>query len=265
MKEKTHYFAMDIWRCFSSGRIVIGVIGVFLTLLLASKNQIGMTVFDFYTGALYGVPFLLAMSFCAFSYADSFCEDFETKYTNAVLIRGNLKQYIMSKMTVIFFASELTMILGTCVYASVLHIWFPWCDNNREMGLYGNLVEEGGFRYFLNNENYIIYFVLVALQLGLLAGILSVFASYISLYISNKLLVMSVPLIGYYLLFYYASALAGDMKWVKIKVVFDATYGIKVCENDLLAFLYAVFVTVLFGVILFWGIYRKIRRKLERE
>lgn len=263
MKERTHYFLMDIWRCICSGKTVVGVVGVFLALLLASGNQVGVTVFDYYTGALYGVPFLLAMSFCAFSYADCFCDDFETKYINAVLIRGGLKRYAFSKVMVTLISSAVTMVLGSLIYVLILHVRFPW--NDRNGSIYMTLADSGGFRYFLSNGHYMIYFVLVALQLGLLAGMLSVFASYISLYISNKLLVMSVPLIGYYLFYYYVSALAGDAKWLKIKIVFDATYGIKVCDNDLLAFLYAVFIALVVVGVLTLAIYRKIRRKLERE
>ncbi|WP_075721905.1 hypothetical protein [Roseburia sp. 499] len=265
MKQRIHYFRMDMWRCMKSGKMLVGALGVWFSLLLASGNQVGRNVFDLYTGALYGVPFLLTMSFCAFSYADCFCDDFETKYIRTELIRGNLKRYTLSKIIVTFIASVITMILGTCIYVFILHMWMPFGSGDRETGVYGQLLETGGFRYFLGNENYIIYFILVALQLGLLAGILSIFASYISLYISNKLFVLSVPMIGYYLLYYYISALVGDTKFFKVKVVFDATYGLKVCENDLFAFLYALFAAVIIGGILTLGIYCKIRRKLERE
>ena len=95
MKQKAHYFQMDVWRCISSGKLAIGAVGVFLALLVASGNVKGRSVFDFYTGALYGVPFLLTMAFCACSYADCFCDDLETKYINFMMARGNLKNYTL--------------------------------------------------------------------------------------------------------------------------------------------------------------------------
>lgn len=263
MKEKIHYFPMDSWRCICSVKMIVGIVGVVFSLLLASGNFVAITVLDYYSTALYGVPFLLTMPFCAFSYADCFCDDLETKYINASLIRGGLKRYAFSKVIVTFISSVVTMIMGNCIYVLILHIRYPWYVG--EESTYTTLINSGGFRYFLNNGQWMLYFSLVALQLGLLAGILSVFASYISLYISNKLLVISVPLIGYYLLYYYVSALAGDVVWFDLKCIFDATYGMKVCDNDLLAFLYAVFVAVVVVGGLYVAIYRKIRRKLERE
>lgn len=262
MKQKTHYLQMDVWRCISSGKLAIGAVGVFLALLVASGNVKGRSVFDFYTGALYGVPFLLTMAFCACSYADCFCDDLETKYINFMMARGNLKNYTFSKIIVIFLSSVVTMVLGVCIYVLVLHIWLPW--NEREGGIYTSLMESGGFRFFLEQECYFSYFLLVGVQMGLLAAVLSLFAAYISLYISNKLLVMSVPLIGYYLLYYYVSAFVEDIPALRVKMIFDATYW-NIWENDWLSFLYAVLVSVILGGILSIGIYRKIRRKLERE
>lgn len=263
MKQKIHYFSMDVWRCVSSGKIAVGAVGVCLVLLFASGNQVLSTVFGVYTGVLYGMPFLVTMAFCAFPYADSFCEDFEAKYMNMALVRGNLRRYVLSKAVVIFFSSVVTMILGSCLYVVLLHIRLPWGMDNFDEGVLSTLIEFGGFRYFLRNGNHMIYFILTGLQLGLLAGILSMFASYISLYISNKLLVMSVPLIGYYLLYIYVPVIVGTEPMFDVKTIFDATYG-KVCESDLLAFLYAVLVAVIASGVLTLGIYRKIRRKLER-
>lgn len=263
MKQKIHYFPMDVWRCVSSGKIAVGAAGVCLSMLFASGNQVMSTVFDVYESVLYGMPFLMTMAFCAFPYADSFCDDFEAKYMNMALVRGNLRRYVWSKVVVIFCSSVITMILGICLYVTIMHMKLPWSSNDFTKGALSTLVEFGGFRYFLKKGCYMLYFIFTGMQMGLLSGMLSVFASYVSLYISNKLLVMSVPLIGYYLLNCYVPAIMGDKPMFNVKIIFDATYG-KVCESDLLAFLYAVLVTMIAGGVLTLGIYRKIRRRLER-
>ena len=49
----------------------------------------------------------------------------------------------------------------------------------------------GGLRIFLKNRKFELYFLCYGMQYGLLSGILSLWASYLSLCISNRMLVLA--------------------------------------------------------------------------
>lgn len=92
---------------------------------------------------------------------------------------------------------------------------------------------------------------------------MALLASYVSLFISNKLLTLAVPFMGFYLISYYSSALFGSNEKWNLVYIFNATYNI--WDNDIFSFAYALAIgTLLAGVLGVLIIYR-LGRKVSNE
>jgi len=260
--KNIHFLKMDFYRAVCSRRFTIGIIGIPIMMQLASIETFRwrLSVLNTFWLVVYSLPFLLTLIFCAFIYADSLCEDFEYKFIYAEIIRGNLCRYAMSKTITIFLTSVVAMALGMVLFAITLRLQVPWISLSEST--YQVAITEGGFREILESEHYLAYFGLFGVQFGLLAGVLSLLAAYVSLYISNKLLVLSVPVVAYYLLVYFENGISGS-PYLNIGCIFDASNNL--WRNDAFSFLYAVAIAVVFGLILSFLIYRRLNRRIRNE
>ncbi|WP_142413834.1 hypothetical protein [Hathewaya massiliensis] len=254
------YIKMDLYRSICSPQFLVAILGVFLTMWFGvAKRHAERSVFDTYRMIMYGMPFMLTIVFCAFPYAGSICEDYENKYINLEVIRGGLGAYVLSKVVVIFLSAVITIVIGTILHSLARRCNLPWIDPN---GFYKNEIIYGGLKGILKNGNYLLYFTLASMQFGIIAGVFSVFSSYISLYISNKLLLFSVPIMTYYFIDYFIGAIFGENAY-NLHVIFGVNTPI--CKSDLLSFLLPVGIGALCIFILYWAMYIKIKRRMQNE
>lgn len=135
---------------------------------------------------------VLAYIFCAFPFASAFCEDLEHRYILYSVSRGNIRNYAISKIINIYLSSFVTMVLGVFIFTIVCRIWVPWGFTTDSFysyainGCYGMLIAHG---------HYVVYCLLYAVNLGMLAGTLSVLASTISLFICSKVMIITIPVL----------------------------------------------------------------------
>lgn len=257
------YLKIDLLRAMVSWKFLVGVLGVSLVMYIASLEGIASDTNVTYVVWLivYGMLFMISLVFSAFPFAGCFCEDFEQKYAYSQIERGSLKNYAIAKVIAIMLVTSITMMLGVVLYVSLLHIKLPWF--NQEDAICQSALSLGGFRIILKKEWYFLYFALFGLQYGILAGILALLASYVSLYINNKLLTLSVPFMSFYLISYYCRALFGNWEKINLIYIFNATFNI--WDNDIISFGYAVLVGLVFAVILGRLIFTKLKRKMNYE
>ncbi len=255
------YLKVDLLRAFVSWKFLIGVLGVAFVMYIASMEGIASDTNVTYVVWLivYGMLFMISLVFSAFPYSGCFCEDFEQKYAYSQIERGSLRNYAIAKTIAIMLVTATTMMLGVMFYVSLLHMKLPWFDEAD--AICQSALELGGFRAILQKGWYLAYFALFGFQYGVMAGILALLASYVSLYINNKLLTLSVPFMGFYLISYYSRALFGDYEKINLLYVFNATFN--VWNNDLISFGYAILVGLFFAVILGSLIFLKLKRKIN--
>lgn len=258
-----NYLRVDLYRSIISWRFLAGILGITFTMYFASLEGIASDTNVTYMVWLivYGMPFMLSLVFAAFPFSGCFCEDFENKYAYPQIERGNLKKYTLSKIMTIMVVTIITMMIGVVLYVSILHIRLPWFD--AEDAICQSAVTLGGFRQIIGSGHYLLYFALFGLQYGIMAGILALLAAYISLFISNKLLILAVPFMSFYLISYYSGALFGDSEKLNLIYIFNATYNL--WDNDILSFVYAIFVGILLGGILGVLIIYRVKRKIYNE
>ena len=138
------------------------------------------------------------------------------------MIRGNLRSYVFSKMLVIFISSVLAMGIGITCFAVCCAVSMRWLDEGT--GEY--ILQFGGYRYFLEHGHYLLWFLLYGIQWGMLAGILSMAATFCSLFLTNKMLVYSVPVLLYQILTEFGADSFRRAAAFDPRVIFDARYNI---------------------------------------
>ena len=152
------YLRMDISRGICSGGFLLGIAGVFLTLMFGTVDDITLdtTVFFVFDLIQYGMPSMIVMLFCAYPYANSFCQDMENRYAYLMVQKGSVFLYTLSRSITIFLTALLTYSIGTMLFVMYLRYRMPWEDANfTSISL---LQEVGGLRYFLTPGRYPVYF-----------------------------------------------------------------------------------------------------------
>lgn len=259
MKKFCSYLKTDFKRLMCSAKPFISVVLTVGALLLATLEGIDLHAGVLYVFSLvmYGMPAMMILVCAAIAYADSFCEDMEHKYTMQQLIRGNVGSYISARMLSIFLAAMFTTVFSIFLFVNILHLHLAWVEVSGA-DQYDHLLRAGGLRIFLRNRKFELYFLCYGMQYGLLSGILSLWASYLSLYISNRMLVLAAPMILYYFTDYLLAGIFPGM--VNLGWIFSASYNL--FSDDLLSVLFAVAIIIINFVLLRMLIVWKIRGKI---
>lgn len=257
-----NYLRMDFNRSIFSWQFVIGIFGVVGVMFFAILDDIELNISIVYVCALVlqGVPVMLSYIFCAFPYASCFCEDKENKYFNLEVIRGKLSFYTCSKVIVIFLTAIITMTLGLLIFVTILHTFLPWITVENSVSQ--TLLTVGGLHKILQNDHYYLYYLLSGIQQGILAGILSLFGSYLSLFIRNKLLIWSVPVIGYYFFEILLLEIFGE-KSIGLVDLFNSVN--RLWTDDLISYLFTVGIGICLAVIFYIFIYIRLKGKMQFE
>lgn len=262
IKRILRYLAMDFFRFIFSWRWIVGILGVVGTLLIAALEGIALNtnVLYVFSIVLYGMPSILTLVFCAFPYSACFCEDYEDRYIQLEVIRGDLHSYTYSKVVVIFISSVMTMAIGIMMYAGILRGFLPWITIGDSH--YENISLCGGLRRVFISGNYLLYYFLFGIQFGVIAGVLALLASYISLFISNRLLILSIPILGFYFIDYVRGMLFG-VNSPSLYMVFNASNNI--WDNDIVSYFMAVSIGIIGVILLHVLIYKRLKRRMRNE
>ena len=229
--ERVHYLRTDIRRLTKNYPIYLAVLGVAVSLWFSledsafTEEMVNGNALDTYKMAVNLSGVMIAYAFCAFSYATAFCEDLEYKYARYSINRGNTWGYVVSRAVAVYGSSVGTMVLGSLLFVAAIRLRLPWTSDiiNQDIylvGMYSPLVAGG--RYWA-------YVFLCALQMGMLAGVLSLAASFLSTFVSNKMLIY--PELNQF---------PSDVQY------FLTVFGCSICLSALLT----------------WGIYKKIKSRL---
>lgn len=256
-KKMKNLMLSDISRAFESRKILIAIIMVTVILVVASFEGISLNEDVLYTFSIvmYSMPAMIILIAGTFAYGDSICTDIEHKYIINMILKSSIREYILSKLIVIFFTAIVVISTGILCYVGILHFFMPWVQINGNQ--YAFLMQSGNFRYFLGKKMFILYFLLYGIQYGLLAGNLAVFSAYLSLYITNKMLVLATPFLCYYFVDFVLADLLNEQ--ITLAKIFSASNNIM--NDDLKSFVISVVISAMFLTIV--GILAN--RKMKKE
>lgn len=260
MKEISGYLKCDFQRAFFSPFFCTGVAGVYLSYFFSfyKMSNIENSVLHMFVMTLYFIPFILALTFASLPFAGVFCEELKDGLFFMEIIRGKLKYYAMSKVLMIAFSSIVTMMFGTLLFILTLRCQLPWSDINDIT--YQNVIENGSLIPLLTSENYIMYFTLYSFKLGMLAANLSLLAGFLSLFWESKFFVFSIPFLFYYFQVYFLRNMFSEHVELNLMATYNSFYN--VWGNEILSFIWAVVLHLLFLIGVGFGSYKKLKRRI---
>lgn len=241
MIKHPSYLLCDLKRSICNVKFIISILLTTGILLLATLEGISLDTDVLYVFSLvmYGMPAMIILVSGSLAYADSFCEDIEHRYILHFVLRGNVKNYVLSKIIAIFSVTTLSITLGIFLFASILHLKLEWADTSSLQ--YDYIIHSGGLRFFLFHKLYALYYLAYGIQYGVLAGILALWASYLSIFIPNRMLVLSAPMLIYYFVDFVLSN--ASTKTLNLFLIFSASNNI--FSNDFLSILLVIMLAIL--------------------
>lgn len=249
---------MDMYRALCSPKFFIGFLGLCLSLFLGFIDlNGGHDVLYIFYSLIHSITSIVLFIFCAFTYADSFCDDFENKHFMYSVARGNTNKYILSKVLVITLTSVLTMVLGVLLLVIILRCFYPWYEST--YSVYETLVRAGKYPTLLANKKFILYYLVLAIQMGMYAAILSLIATYFSLFVSNKLLILTIPSVAFYFLSYIFPK---ENRTLLNDIFMSPILHLKSTKINLLVILC---ITIFSIAVLYIAIARKVNRRIQNE
>lgn len=256
MQLQENYWKMDLKRAFGSWKWGVCILTVSLSFFLGTDDiSVGVGMLDMVCYAFFGGMMWLAFVPCVFVYGDCLLADHERRFYLPAILRGEQRRYLRSKFWVCFLSAALTMCLGFVVFCMLAGLCLPFYL--AEGSYY--VACEGVFGELLRAGHYPIYFILVGLQYGLLAGLLAIVAMYVSMWYANRLLVFAVPVFLYYLLEHATWRLAPPFQFTYI---FAAVEGNRL-GNTVLSFGWSVLVTIVVLGVFYLLMKKKMRMWLE--
>lgn len=248
------YLLTELRRTFCSFRFLVGVMGVVFSQFFSIYKVSGMqtSVYMTFICALYFIPYIMSLIFCAMPYAQSLCEDMEYGYLQQILLRKDLKAYTALRIVTIYLSAAAAMAAGTFIFVMLVHIRLPWVSVTDHFG--NDLLAE----IFFKRNLYIVYFIVHAFFSGILAGFLALLAAYASLFWRSKLFVLSMPFMTYCFLIYYLRHIFKNIPQLDIGVMFNPAYN--VWNNKTLSIIWPVVMGAALLVILGVCTYKRLRR-----
>jgi hypothetical protein len=260
--KKARYFGCDMRRALFSGNFVLAAVGTFVTLVMIAETQVKFPqdVCFIYDGVKMTRMSLLALAFSAVPYGVCFCEDFEHKYIHVSVIRGGIKNYVWSKVFVIFISAWAAMAAGMILFFLFMRLRFPWVSqgNSSYLALLADVERESVIRY-----SPLLFLVEGAVKESLLGGVLAVCTAYGSLFFKNRLFVYTFPVMFYYLWINYAGIWLRLPEQTELYRIFGIFY--RVWRKEWMDFLYAIFVGSLLVCLLGLLISGKITNEIRRD
>lgn len=231
MKKIYCYLKADFKRSIVSIKFMLSVILMIGVLLLATQEGIALDTDVLYVFSLvmYGMPAMIILVCGAVAFADSLCEDMEENFCLQQIIRGDMEKYVTARVISIFFTTILSTASGVFLFSCLLHIALPWVDISSLQ--YDHIMHVGGLRVFLRYGLYPLYYFCYGLLYGVLVGIMALWASCLSLYISNRMLVLSAPMIIYYFTDFVLAEISSEM--LNLSLIFSPSNNLFL--NDFLS------------------------------
>ncbi len=260
MKILKKYFLIDLKRGILSSRCLFSIFLVIIVFWVFTLEEAPFTeeyVVRIFSSVINSGAFLVGLSCGAVAFASSLCEDVERKYLTQQIIRGGIKPYVTARVSSIFIITSLVVCTGVFVYAISLRMVFPWILESAVESGYYEVLLNGRLSVVAEAGNYPIYYLLYAAQHSLLSGNLAIWAAYISLFIQNRMIVMSSPMLLFYLL---------DSLTIQLFPEFLGVYNIfspeiSLFDNDLKSFALIILISSINICILKVLTERRIRRK----
>lgn len=188
---KSHIIRGDMKRLFRNPWFYISILGVALGLFYGQEGRaLRDSVIASYWISVSLSGLMILYVFCILPFGLVFCEDLEHQFFRYQIVREDVTRYVAGKTFLIYVSSVLTMVLGTGLFALLARTKRPWFDGTVPAE---EIFQEGAFGWLIAEGHVLLFMLIYAAALGFLAGTLSVMTAFLSLFISNKVMAVALP------------------------------------------------------------------------
>lgn len=212
------YLKMDFYRMLTSkyfGIGILGVVGVYGLSLMQLKSQ-DVYLLNYYIK--FYSTYMVLLIFGAVAYSNAMMEDLEYKNYYLQIQKGSFRKYIWSKVITAFISAVIVMVLGTSIFCLMAHFKMPLLSPDNDMLEY--LADGDYLSQLITPETIFWYLIADAAMTGLMAGIFSVFAMWLSLFVKNQMFTVMVPIVGFYFFVNYFTRIFGENDYFKLNVIY---------------------------------------------
>lgn len=184
---------IDLQRAFCGKLFIIGLLCslVVFYLNISWDNMLAATVIYLVSGLPWGSHVQLIFVCGAITYATAYLSDWNHGYIRLLVVRGDLRNYLRSKVLVTAFSGFVTIWLGKMLFALSLRAVFPMMN---EMS-----VEEVGIDILLNVNSWL-YLLADAVLYALAGAGFAVIALLVSSLMHNMFVTITSPLVVFFMI-----------------------------------------------------------------
>ena len=252
----------DFSRWFLKKRFFFVSAGIFILnclLLLQNMDDLENANVIYIAGIYMEDPFfILNFILAAAVFGTSYCEERKKNYFAFYIKRCNSRSYLFSKIVHCFLSGLTALTLGMMLWIFGLRCVMPWADLKSDVfATYADY----GLGVLLRGHHFITYYFVYAMGLGMIAGIISVITFTLSLFIKDQVVVLTLPVIIYYIYNAYLGGFSEKTYYWSLEHIFYFTKS----QNPSVGFtfmrglLYAAMLCAIFGFLS----YQKLRRDLN--
>lgn len=258
----------DIERSFYGPSFAVAVAGVAISMLLGCTSELqyfkgqAMDVLTFF-GMTHSFGFAQMLPvFCALPFATCFCTDWNNMFIKPCCVRGSTGAYAASKVLTCALAGAIAIGFGQILYLWILSLFLPIyspdIEKNFSVPVFNDLVVGGN-----SVPLYFLYRILIWMAFF---ALFAVIALWISTYIPNVFVVLSTPVIIFFLISTIDSSILGTVsenspyRYISFNTLYNANLNM---GDDLKSLLYPIGLCVLlisvFGVAISANMKRRIQ------
>lgn len=249
---------MDLRRGFFSYKFVLSVLGIAILCMVNSMRFFGMEDLLYaytYTKGL-TISIYLSLVIANLAFGTSLCEDIHSQMIRSVIIRSSTKKYVLSKILIGIFVSCIAYGGGSIIFLFIKSFQIPLVADSSS--IVGNIKEISIFASLLPNHP-IVFLGMQILLDGLCCSVMSVAALCLSTFIPNEYIVITAPMIVYYVQYYFFDGFFQQI--INIENIFDITFTGE--KSMFLFFIKAILFLLISYISLGYISYNKIKRRLE--
>lgn len=252
------YLKTDFYRMFTSKHFLLAVLGIVGVYSFAWAQLRSQDVYLLIYYIKFYSTYMLLLVFASAAYSNTIVEDMEYKNYYLQIQKGSLGKYIWSKVITTFFSSVIVMVLGTIIFCMFASLKMPLLLQDNSMLEY--LTDGDYFSSLITEKTIFFYQIADAVMTGIMAGIFSVFAMWLSLYVKNQMFAVTVPVVGYYFFINYFTRIFGEYDYFKLNVIYISNG--RIFENPGWCFSYAICVAAVIVCVIGILIYLKIKNEI---
>lgn len=235
---------------------VVGMIFLSLgSLLNEMKAMPDSSVYYLYMVYYYYPMWMIGLVLAPISGATSFCVDWNTQAYRLKIIRCGKRKYILSKILITWMTAFLAVALSQMLMLVIL----SYCRTTFLDGD-GNALLGGIYQAYLNKNDIWIYFMSKVFFLSIGVAFFAVLALWISVKITDTLVVVTTPIIGYYIIDNISIWLRLP-KYLSIPRLIKG--NIEIVKGISCTWLYVGGIFGSLALLLSWSFYRNCKRRIE--